>query len=77
MIPTVSLLAAPGPDPIINGITPIMVDKLVISIGLNLIAAASNTATSMCVPSVRNWLTNSTIKIPFFAERPIKIMKAI
>ena len=76
VIPTVSLLAAPGPVPIIRGNTPIIVDRLVIRIGLNLIAAASNTATSMFLPSFRNWFANSTIKIPFFAERPIKIIKA-
>ena len=41
VIPTVSLLAAPGPVPIIRGSTPITVDKLVIRIGLSLIAAAA------------------------------------
>ena len=41
VIPTVNLLAAPGPDPIISGKTPKIVDKLVIRIGLNLIEADS------------------------------------
>ena len=54
VIPTVSLLAAPGPKLIIRGNTPIIVDKLVISIGLNLIDAASNTATSKFFPSFLN-----------------------
>ena len=54
VIPTVSLLAAPGPKLIIRGNTPIIVDKLVIKIGLNLIAAASNTATSKFFPSFLN-----------------------
>ena len=36
-----------------------------------------NTATSMFLPSFRNWFANSTIKIPFFAESPIKIIRAI
>ena len=40
VIPTVNLLAAPGPVPKIRGRTPIIVDMLVIRIGLNLIAAA-------------------------------------
>ena len=51
VIPTVSLLAAPGPKLMIKGNTHIMVDKLVIKIGLNLIAAASNTAISKFFPS--------------------------
>ena len=41
VIPTVNLLAAPGPVPIISGRTPNTVDRLVIKIGLNLIVAAS------------------------------------
>ena len=51
VIPTVSLLAAPGPVPKIRGRTPIIVDILVIRIGLNLIDAASKTATSKFFPS--------------------------
>ena len=45
-MPTVSLLAAPGPVPNIRGNTPNIVDRLVIKIGLNLIVAASIIATS-------------------------------
>ena len=45
---------APGPVPRIKGNTPMIVDKLVISIGLNRIAAASNTATSIFFPSFLN-----------------------
>ena len=44
VIPTVNLLAAPGPDPIINGSTPNIVERLVIRIGLSLIFAASKIA---------------------------------
>ena len=54
VIPTVSLLAAPGPKLIIRGNTPIIVERLVIKIGLNLIAAASNIATSKFLPSFLN-----------------------
>ena len=63
-MPTVSLLAAPGPEPTINGITPKMVERLVISIGLSLIVEASTIASSNFFPSFLNWLVNSTIKIP-------------
>ena len=54
-----------------------IVDKLVISIGLNLMAAASNTATSKFLPSFLNWFANSTIRIPFFAVSPMSIIRAI
>ena len=49
-MPTVNRLAAPGPVPRISGKTPIIVEILVIRIGLSLIAAASNTATSKFFP---------------------------
>ena len=51
VIPTVSLLAAPGPVPIINGKTPNIVERLVIKIGLSLIVAASIIAVSNFIPS--------------------------
>ena len=44
VIPTVSLLAAPGPKLIISGKTPIIVERLVIKIGLNLSAEDSKIA---------------------------------
>ena len=50
VIPTVSLLAAPGPVPNINGKTPNIVDKLVINIGLNLITEALIIASSIFLP---------------------------
>ena len=53
-MPTVSLLAAPGPEPIINGITPKMVERLVIRIGLSLIVEASTIASSNFFPSFLN-----------------------
>ena len=49
---TKEVLAAPGPVPIISGKTPKIVERLVISIGLNLIVAASTTAVSMFFPSL-------------------------
>ena len=51
VIPTVSRLAAPGPKLIIKGKTPKIVERLVIKIGLNLIADASTIATSNFFPS--------------------------
>ena len=51
-MPTVSLLAAPGPEPITSGKTPKIVDRLVIKIGLNLIVAASIMAASNFFPSL-------------------------
>ena len=77
VIPTVSLLAAPGPVPNINGKTPNIVDKLVINIGLNLITEALIIASSIFFPSFLNWFANSTMRIPFFAESPISIINAL
>ena len=54
VIPTVSLLAAPGPEPSIRGNTPIIVERLVIKIGLNLIEAASKIDVSKFFPSFRS-----------------------
>ena len=51
VIPTVSLLAAPGPDPIIKGNTLKIVDRLVIKIGLNRILDALITDSSILFPS--------------------------
>ena len=47
VIPTVNLLAAPGPEPIISGSTPKIVDKLVMRIDGNLILANSTIAISI------------------------------
>ena len=77
VIPTVNLLAAPGPDPIIRGKTPKIVERLVINMGLNLIVEASIIDVWIFFPSLRSWFANSTIKIPFLADKPIKIIKAI
>ena len=52
--PTVKRLASPGPDPIIKGVTPAIVDNEVIKIGLNLIFAASRIAFSISFPSERS-----------------------
>ena len=54
VIPTVNLLAAPGPDPRIKGSTPIIVERLVIKIGRNLIDAASIIDCSKFFPSFLN-----------------------
>ena len=75
--PTVNLLASPGPDPIIRGTTPAIVDNEVIRIGLSLIFAASKIAFSISLPSALNWFANSTIRIPFLAARPIKMIRPI
>ena len=76
-IPTVALLAAPGPVAKIKGMTPITVDAEVIKIGLNRTLHDSMIASFNLSPSVLNWFANSTIKIPFLAARPIRTISAI
>ena len=76
-MPIVNLDSKPAPDPKTRGIIPITVENPVIRTGLNLILQASIRALYDCSPLIFNCLANSTIKIPFFAEMPIKIIKPI
>ena len=78
--PTANLDASPAPGPIlpiINGIIAIIVLTDVIMIGLNLKLEASLIALSIFLPEVLNWLAKSTIRILFFVEMPINMIKAI
>ena len=57
--------------------TPIVVDIAGRLRLVSTLSAAASTATSKFFPSFLNWLANSTIKIPFLADRPINIISAI
>ena len=76
-MPTVSLLAAPGPDPSISGRTPMIVDKLVIKIGLSRIVAALAIALALFWPDICNLLANSVISIPCLLTKPTSVNKPI
>ena len=76
-IPIVSLDSYPAPDPTRSGAIPMTVEKPVIIIGLNLILQASIMELYELFPFIFICLANSTIKIPFLAEIPIKIISPI
>ena len=76
-IPIVNLDSNPAPEPITSGITPTIVEIPVITIGLNLFLHAKISDSKDFFPRDFNCLANSTIKIPFLAAIPIKIINPI
>ena len=75
--PITILLSAPGPDANTRGIALVTVVKVVITMGLSRCCAALSNACSNKTPLSRSWLANSTIKMPFFAAKPINITMPI
>ena len=69
--PRAMRLSAPAPVANSKGITPNTKAKDVIKIGLNRTCPASYAASLIEFPSALKSRANSTIRIPFFAERAI------
>ncbi len=69
--------AAPAPLALASGTQPKINAKLVIKIGRSRNLAASNAASKIGLPSSTPRFANSTIKIAFFALKPINITKPI
>lgn len=76
-IPVVSLDSKPAPEPNTKGMIPITVEQPVIITGLNLFLHESIRDSDTFMPAFLICLANSTIRIPFFAEIPNKIIKPI
>ena len=70
-------LTEPAPVLIANGKTPKMNASEVMTIGRNLSRAASSAASETDRPSRWRWAANSTIRIAFFAARPISVTRPI
>ena len=68
---------APAPEEIASGVTPMMNASEVIRIGRRRSLAASTTACASGLPALRSWIANSTIRIAFFAARPITVIRPI
>jgi hypothetical protein len=72
-MPITARLSDPAPPDSTSGKAPKKVAMLVIRIGRNRVAAASITASRRPTSdSARRWLAKSTIRIAFFASRPVK-----
>ncbi|MNJ80742.1 hypothetical protein D3C77_792310 [compost metagenome] len=71
------LPAAPTPVESIKGKSPKIKAKEVIKIGLNLAVAPSSAACKMVIPFLLRSAANSTIRMAFFANKPINIMRVI
>jgi len=69
--------AAPEPVASISGMTPMMKANAVIRIGRKRSRAASMAASSAGLPWSRDIFANSTIRIAFFAARPISMTRPI
>jgi len=70
--------SAPGPMfPTNNGTIAIIVESDVIMIARNLLLQASKAALLIFFPALLSWLAQSTIKIEFLVEIPIRITNAI
>ncbi|MNL52539.1 hypothetical protein D3C87_1757270 [compost metagenome] len=73
--PIVCLDTAPAPTDSAKGTTPKMKAKEVITIGRNLNLTASIVDGINPIPQSTLSFANSTIRIAFFAESPIKVIK--
>ena len=73
-IPIAIRPCAPSPEAYTSGTNPKIVEILVIRIGRRRCVEAERIASAMLSPASWRWLANSTIKIPFFATRPISMM---
>ena len=76
-IPVVSLDSKPAPEPNTRGMIPMTVENPVIITGRNLLLQELIIDSDTSIPLSLICLANSTIRIPFFAEIPSKIIKPI
>ena len=76
-VPKVRLPCAPTPKANIIGSKPTTMAKEVIKIGRKRAAAPKTAAQVMLIPMRRRSNANSTIKMAFFANKPINMIKAI
>ena len=69
----------PAPEPVAtaSGTAPSTVATVVITIGRSRIAAASRIASLKSLPASRNWLANSTIRMPCLAISPTSATRPI
>ncbi|MNO02588.1 hypothetical protein D3C81_2230450 [compost metagenome] len=73
-VPMSNRLTAPAPVAMINGTMPNTIAAVVINTGRRRMDAASSTASRADRPlSLRNWLANSTIRIPCLLISPISV----
>ena len=75
--PSASRASAPAPEDRISGTPPSTVEVMVIITGRRRMVEASKMACFTSAPLSRNWLANSTIRIPFLAMMPISITSPI
>ena len=76
-VPIACRALAPAPLEIASGNTPMMKANEVIRIGRKRSLAASITASRSGLPCWRSAMANSTIRIAFFAARPITVIRPI
>ncbi len=69
--------SAPAPDAVSSGTTPRMKAKAVIRIGRSRSFAADSAASTRLLPCSCSTLANSTMRIAFFAARPISMIRPI
>ena len=69
--------AAPAPVALTRGKTPRMKAREVMTMGRKRRRAPSRAASSTPRPSARFWAANSTIRMAFFAARPISTTRPI
>jgi hypothetical protein len=72
-VPNERRAPAPAPLAITRGTTPRMKANEVMRIGRSRIRAASTAASTIDRPSSRRSLANSTMRMAFFAARPISV----
>ena len=70
-------LSAPAPVASASGRAPSTIAPVVIRMGRRRRLAASTTASLTCRPCWRNWLENSTIRMPCFVIRPTSVTRPI
>ena len=75
--PMVLRLSPPAPPQTISGIAPAAAEIEVMMIGRSLREALSITASRIDRPSSRSWLANSTIRMPFLAAMPTRMISPI
>ena len=76
-VPTECRASWPAPLANTSGMTPRMKASDVIRIGRSRMRAASTAASAIVIPRWRSCSANSTIRMPFFADRPISITSPI
>ena len=76
-VPTECRASRPAPLATTSGMTPRMNASDVMRIGRSRIRAASTAASAISMPRSRSSSANCTIRMPFFADRPMSITRPI